>query len=339
MAVLGSDKLTLLDWARRVDPDGKVAAVAETLNRYNEILDDVTFVEGNLPTGHKVTVRASLPTPTWRLLNQGVVRTKSTTNQITETCGMLEAYSEVDKDLASLNGNTSDFRYTEDLAHIEAMNQEFSSVFINGDTSVDPEKFVGLAPRYYATTGATTSTNVISAGGSGSDNTSMWLVGWAPSTITGIFPKGSKAGLSVEDLGLQTVYDADLKPFQAYRTHFQWKCGIAVRDWRYVVRICNLDISDLETSGDASDTSSNLLKFMSQAIDKLPPNGTIKPVFYCNNRVRAMIRVKLFNKSNTYITLDNWQSPISGMNRPTLAFQGIPIRRIDEITVTEAVIS
>lgn len=339
MAALGSDKLTLLDWARRVDPDGKIATVAETLNHYNEILDDITFVEGNLPTGHKVTVRASLPTPTWRLLNQGVTRTKSTSNQITETCGMLEAYSEVDKDLAELNGNTSAFRYTEDLAHIEAMNQTFASTLIYGDTSVDPEKFVGLAPRYYATSGATTSTNVISGGGAGSDNTSMWLVGWSPATITGIFPKGSKAGLTVEDLGLQTVYDADLKPFQAYRSHFQWKCGIAVKDWRYVVRIPNLDISDLETAGDASDTSSNLLKFMSQALDKLPPNGTVKPVFYCNNRVRAMIRVKLFNKSNTYITLENWQSPIAGLNRPTLAFQGVPIRRIDEITVTEAVVS
>jgi len=339
MPVLSSDKLTLLDWARRVDPDGKIATVAETLNRYNEVLDDITFIEGNLPTGHKVTIRAALPTPTWRLLNQGVVRTKSTTNQITETVGMLEAYSEVDKDLAMLNGNTAEFRYTEDLAHIEAMNQSFVTALIYGDTSVDPEQFVGLAPRYYATSGATTSTNVISAGGAGSDNTSIWLVGWSPTTIAGIFPKGSTAGLQVTDLGEQTVYDADLKPFQAYRSHFQWKCGIAVKDWRYVVRIPNIDISDLETAGDTSDTSTNILKYMSQALDKLPPSGATKPVFYANNRVRAMIRVKLFNKSNTYITLDNWQTPISGLNRPTLAFQGVPIRRIDEITVTEATIA
>jgi hypothetical protein len=339
MAALGSDKLTLLDWARRIDPDGKIATVAETLNHYNEVLDDITFVEGNLPTGHKVTVRASLPTPTWRLLNQGVTRTKSTSNQITETCGMMEAYSEIDKDLAMLNGNTSEFRFTEDLAHIEAMNQTFVSTLIYGDTSVDPEKFVGLAPRYYSISSGTTYGNVINGGGSGADNTSVWLVGWSPSTISGIFPKGSQAGLIVKDLGEQTVYDADLKPYQAYRTHFQWKCGIAVKDWRYVVRICNIDISDLETAGDTSDTSANLLKMMSQALDKLPPNGTVRPVFYCNNRVRAMIRVKLFSKSNTYITLENWQSPISGLSRPTLAFQGVPIRRIDEITVAEAALS
>lgn len=339
MAALSSDKLTLLDWARRLDPDGRIATVVETLNHFNEILDDVTFIEGNLPTGHKVTVRASLPTPTWRLLNQGVTRTKSTSNQVTEVCGMMEAYSEIDKDLANLNGNTSEFRFTEDLAHIEGMNQAFVTALVYGDTSVDPEQFVGLAPRYDALSSTTTYGNVINAGGSGTDNTSIWLVGWAPSTITGIFPKGSKAGLQVQDLGEQTVYDSDSKPYQAYRTHFQWKCGIAIRDWRYVVRICNIDVSALETAGDTSDTSANILKFMSQALDKLPPNGMIKPVFYCNNRVRAMIRVKLFNKANTYITLENWQSPIAGLNRPTLAFQGVPIRRIDEISVAESVIS
>ena len=336
MTVIASDRLTLLDWARRVDPDGKIAKVVEVLNEYNEILDDISFVEGNLPTGHKVTVRASLPTPTWRLLNQGVVRSKSTTNQITETCGMMEAYSEVDKDLAMLNGNTPEFRFTEDLGHIEGMNQEFAQTLIYGDTSVNPEEFVGLTPRYYTVSGATTSDNLIDAGGTGSDNTSIWLVGWSPMTIQGIFPKGSKAGLQITDLGEQTVLDSVDNLFQAYRTHFQWKCGIAVKDWRYVVRICNVDISTLETAGDAADTSANILKMMSQAMDKFPPSGMVRPVFYCNNRVRAMIRVKFLNKSNTYITLSELQSPVSGLKRPTLSFMGIPIRRIDQLSVEEA---
>lgn len=339
MGALANTHVTLLDWARRLDPDGKIAKVIEVLNESNEILDDINFAEGNLPTGHKVTVRASLPTPTWRLLNKGVVRSKSTSNQITETCGMMEAYSEIDKDLAMLNGNTAEFRFTEDLAHIEAMNQEFASTLIYGDTSVDPEEFVGLAPRYYSTSDGTTKGNLIDAGGTSTDNTSVWLVGWSPATIMGIFPKGSKAGLQMTDQGEQRVLDADSNPFQAYVTHFQWKCGIAVKDWRYVVRICNIDISDLETAGDAADSSANLLKHMSVAMDKLPPSGMVRPVFYCNNRVRAMIRVKFLNKSNTYITLDELQSPVSGLKRPTLSYMGIPIRRIDKILVNETQIT
>lgn len=336
MGALTATHVTLLDWARRLDPNGQIAKVVEVLTEYNEILDDINFVEGNLPTGHKTTVRASLPTPTWRLLNEGVVRTKSTSNQITEVVGMLEAYSEIDKDLAMLNGNTSEFRFTEDLAHLEALNQEFSSTFIYGDTSVDPEKFVGLAPRYYSLSSGTTQGNLIDGGGTSTDNTSIWLVGWSPATIHGIFPKGSKAGLVMTDQGEQRVLDSNHNPFQAYVTHFQWKCGIAVKDWRYIVRICNIDISDLETAGDASDTSSNLLKFMSVAMDKLPPSGMIRPVFYCNNRVRAMIRVKYLNKSNVHIRLEELQSPVAAFKRPTLTFMGVPIRRIDKILVNEA---
>jgi hypothetical protein len=143
----------------------------------------------------------------------------------------------------------------------------------------------------------------------------------------------------MRDLGEQTVNDADGNPFQAYRTHFKWDCGIAVKDWRYVVRICNIDITALETAGDTSDTSANLLKMMSIALDKLPDNGSIRPVFYCNNRVRAMLRIKVVNKSNTLLRVEDWQSSASALKRPTLFFQDTPVRRVDQITNTEATIS
>lgn len=333
---------TLLDWARRVDPDGKIAKVAEILNAYNEILDDVPFVEGNLPTGHKTTVRASIPTPTWRLLNRGVVPVKSTSNQIIETCGMLEAYSEIDKDLAMLNGNTAEFRLSEDKAVIEGMGQALATALVYGDVSVNPEQFTGFAPRYYATSGATTSTNVIDAGGTGSVNTSIWLVGWSDQTVHGIFPKGSQAGLQFKDLGEQTIYDGQSFPasgrYQAFRSHYQHKVGISVRDWRFVVRICNIDTTALLTAGDASDTSANILKYMSMALDKFPPVGSVKPVFYCNQTVRSMLRVKLISKSNLWLSLEDMKGP-SGITRPTLAFQGVPVRRVDAITSTESQIT
>lgn len=338
MATLLASNLTLLDWARRLDPDGKVAKVAEILNKYNEILDDMVWMEGNLPTGHKTTVRGSIPAGTWRLLNQGIVPQKSTSNQITETCGMLENYSEVDKDLALLNGNSDDFRFSEDLAIMEGLNQSLATAIIYGDTSVNPERFVGLAPRYYGLSTATTSANVISAGATQSANTSIWLVGWSENTVHGIFPKGSKAGLQMQDLGEQTNFDAALGRYQAYRTHFQFKAGITVRDWRFVVRICNIDINNLETTSDGTDNSANILKYMSQALDKFPPTLTVKPVFYMNQRVRAMLRVKLINKSNAYLTLDNIMGG-SGITRPTLAFQGIPCRRVDAILNTESLVT
>ena len=182
---------------------------------------------------------------------------------------------------------------------------------------------------------STTAGNVIDALG-GTNSTSIWLVGWSNDTLHGIYPKGSQAGLSMNDLGEQTIYDTQTPSgrYQAYRTHYQWKVGLAVRDWRFVVRIANIGIVALETAGDTSDTSANVIKYMSMALDKLPPMGNVKPVFYMNQRVRAMLRVKMMSKSNAYLTMEDIQGP--SIKRPTLSFMGVPCRRVDGITNTEA---
>jgi hypothetical protein len=268
------------------------------------------------------------------LLNQGIVPVKSTSNQITETTGMLENYSEIDKDLAMLNGNSAEWRLSEDKAVIEGIGQSLATALVYGDTSVDPEKFVGLAPRYYRLGTAVTSANVIDALGTSTGNTSIWLVGWSNDTVHGIFPKGSKAGIEVEDKGQQTLLDANGGRYEGYRTHYQFKAGLCVRDWRFVVRIANIKVSDLITAGDGTDTSANLLKFMSMALDKFPPTGSVRPVFYMNQTVRSMLRVKYLNKTNVHLSLDDVQGP-NGVMRPTLAFQGVPCRRLDAISSNE----
>ncbi|MBL0320287.1 MAG: hypothetical protein IPP74_13505 [Alphaproteobacteria bacterium] len=340
MAATVSTWPTLLDVAKRLDPNGQTAAVANVLSQWNEILDDIPFLEGNLPDGHKISIAKSLPAPTWRTANKGISPTKGTTSQLVETVGNLANYSEIDKDNAELNGNTAAWRASEDRLILEGMNQAFAGALIYGDTATDPEKFNGLAPRYYTKTVATSTVanQVIDAGGSGSDNTSIYLVGWSPETVFGIYPKGSKAGLTMEDKGQVTIYDANLGRFEGYRTFYQWKSGLCVKDHRYVVRIANIDVSDLKTAGDSTDTSANILKHMSMALDYLYNISAVKPVFYMHQTVRAMLRVKLTSKSNTWVTLEDWQTP-SGIMRPTLMFQGVPVRRVDQILLTESAIS
>src|SRR5215469_471762 len=85
MATIGATALTYADWAKRMDDGYHVAVIIELLSQTNEILDDMLVVEGNLPTGHKTTVRTGLPQATWRLLNTGVPNAKSTTAQIVDT--------------------------------------------------------------------------------------------------------------------------------------------------------------------------------------------------------------------------------------------------------------
>ena len=331
MAEIGNNNPTLLDVAKRSDPEGKIDMIVELLSETNEVLEDMSFVEGNLPTGHKTTIRSGLPSTTWRKLNYGVQPSKSQTVQVTDSCGMLEAYAEVDKALADLNGNTGAFRLSEDRAFLEAMNQEMANSLFYGDTDLYPEKFMGLAPRFDSTS-AQNGSNIISGGGSGSDNHSIWLVVWGPNTCHGIFPKGSKAGFTHTDLGEETLEDAAGGKYQGYRTHYKWDIGLTVKDWRYIVRIPNIDNSNL--TKDKSGSSADITDLMVQALEMIPSLGLGRPVFYVNRTIRSYLRRQINNTTNVNLTLEDFAG------KRVVAFDGVPVKRCDAlVNGTEATIS
>jgi hypothetical protein len=329
MAAAESKFPTLVDVATRLDPDGKVAAVAELLNETNEVLDDAMFLEANDGSSHKTTVRSGLPSATWRQLNYGVQPSKSTTVPIKDACGMLEAYAEVDKALADLNGNTAAFRLSEDRAFVEAMNQGFVDTLIYGNTAVNPERFMGLAPRY-SSLAAENGGNIIAGGGSGSDNTSIWLCVWGANTLHGLYPKGSLAGLQHTDKGQVTLEDANKGKYEGYRTHYKWDCGLTLRDWRYVVRIANIDVSELTADG---ATGAKLMDLMIQALEIVPNLSMGKAVFYCNRTIKSYLRRQMLNKSNVHLNM----SEVAGKH--VMGFDGIPVKKCDAILNTEATVA
>jgi hypothetical protein len=342
---LTSTALTYVDWAKRNDPSGKIATIINLLSQTNEIIEDALVVEANGPTSHRTTVRTGLPSATWRLLNYGVAQAKSTTAQVTDSIGMLETYSTVDKALADLNGASSQFRLSEDLAFLEGMNQQVAATLFYGNTGVNPERFMGLAPRYssVSTSTAQTAANVIDAGGTGSTNTSIWVVVWGPNTLHTIFPKGSVNGLQQRDLGEQTIYDASNNPYQAYRTQFKWDIGMCLRDWRYAVRIANIDVSLL-----SGGTAANLLNGLVRAVHRLPtapvgvsseqrtdaPDGGAmsmgRTVIYCNKVIRTYLDIQAMNKTNVLLRLEEWNG------KAVTTFRGVPIRTCDQLLNTES---
>lgn len=332
MAVLADTHPTLLDLAKRSDPDGKIADIVEILNQTNEILADMVWQEGNLTTGNRTTIRTGLPLPTWRKMYGGVQPSKSKTVQVTDNCGMLEAYGEVDKALADLNGNTAAFRLSEDRPHIEGMNEEIADKIFYGNEGVLPEAFTGLSSRFNLST-APNGANVIKGDGVGADNASIWLGVWGPNTGYGIVPKGSKAGLQQQDLGEVTIENVDGAGgrMQAYRSHYRWDAGLTIRDWRYFVRICNIDKSNLTV--DAA-TGSNLPNLMFQAIDRIPNLSAGRAAFYMSRGVLTKLRQQSASaiKSST-LTVEQ----VGGV--PVTAFHGIPIRRVDRLAPDESVVA
>ena len=336
MATLSTSNLTLADWAKRSDPDGRVPIVAELLSQTNEILDDCVFKEGNLPTGERVIIRTGLPSVYFRALNQGIPGSKSTTAQVDEACAILEARSEVDKDLAMLNGNTAQFRLSEDTAFLEAMNQTQAETMFYGNPGTDPKKFLGLAPRY-GDLSADNAVNILDAGGSGSDNASVYLVVWGDQTVYCPFPKGSKAGLTHEDLGEQTVYNSDGTRLQAFATRYQWKNGLVVKDWRYVVRICNIDISDLlgVTGTQSATAATSLIKLMARATYRIPNMAMGRAAFYMNRTVHSGMSIAALDKSQNVLSIQEGLKQF-GTAQSYLSFLGVPLRRVDALINAEA---
>jgi len=332
MATIGK-KYNLLDIARATDPDGMIAKVVEHMSEVNEIMDDITYLQGNLPTGHQTTVRTGLPIISWRKLNYGVVQSKSTKQKITETCGMLEAFSEIDCAEADLNGNTEAFRFSEDKAFIEAMNQEMTDTLFHGDVTVDSKKFTGFAARLNTLSTDITKIGyqIVDAGGTGSDNASIYLAGWSPETVTCIYPKGSNVGLFTEDLGKLKVYDENNNPYMAYSSRYKWDLGLCVKDWKYISRVANIDVSDLKTAGTTSDIAPPLLNYLTVAVSRIKSLTNCSPAFYMNRTILTYLKILMRNATNINLTMGDYMD-----RKFVLFFDGIPCRQIDESILTNA---
>lgn len=331
MATLAATMPTLSDVAKRTDPTGKIDTIVELLSQTNPILEDAVWLEGNLPTGHRTTQRTGLPSVGFRRLNEGVNSSRSTTAQIDEGCAILEAISEVDCEVALLNGNEAAFRLSEARAFIEAMNQQMVQTMLYGDVTVNPERFTGFMPRYASLAGAT-GQNILNGAGAGSDNGSILLTVWGPNTVHGIYPKGSQGGLVHENMGeqlIQTSTTLGTGRMKAFVDRWVWKTGLVVKDWRYVVRGCNIDISNLVAESSAAD----VVKMMVKMLHRVPSLGMGRPVFYVPRSVREMLDIQALNKASSQITLENFSG------KRVTAFQGIPVRTVDQMLETEAAVA
>ncbi|WP_026601472.1 major capsid protein [Methylomonas sp. 11b] len=339
MALLSAGQLTLADMSKRLSPDGKVDPIAELLSQQYDILEDIVYKEANQPTSHVVSVRTGLPGVYWRAYNQGVPSSKSTTAQVTEPCAMLEARSHIDAKLLNLNGNSAAFRLSEESPFIEAMSQEMVGKLFNGNVGVDLKTFSGFATRF-SSTSAGNGQNVILAGGSGSDNASMYLVVWGEQTVFCPFPKGSKAGLQNRDLGEESVQDASGNYYQAARSLFQWDAGLVVKDWRYVVRIANIDVSDWVgvTGTQAATASTNLIKLMMRAIARIPNFQMGRAAFYANRSIQEGLMIQALEKSSSALGIKDALTQF-GQTMKQLEFMGVPVRGVDQLGIAETLVS
>ena len=333
MATLANSFVDLIDIYKGQDAKGQSIPIIEMLKQQNPILDDAMAVECNKGTTHLHTIRTGLPPVTWGRLYQGIVQGKSDKAQVEDTTGFVEGLSTIDKRLLDLSSDEGAVRMGEAKSYLEAMNQEVSTKIFYGNTASDPEEFMGLSPRYNALTGAKNSNNIINAGGTGSDNTSIWFVTWGESQTQLLYPKGTQAGVQREDMGEQRLLDASGNPYYGKEEKFTWHVGLAVKDWRYNARICNIDVSDLAAGSVA------LYDFMRKAYYKLQSRRVAggKQVIYCNRDVMEALDALATNAgaSDNFVRLS--RKEVEG--EQVLSYRGIPIRETDSLINTEAALT
>jgi hypothetical protein len=344
VATLTPTAMTYPEWALRHDSDGKISTLVDMLSQNNGILSDAISVECQSGNAFEYTQVTKLPTPTRRSYNMGIPASLAGVAKLVATCSEYADWSKFDKSLAELGGNLAALRAQEDNLHMEGISQSVASDLFYGNRSTDPTQFTGLANIYNTVSTATSliANNVIDCGGTGSDNTSMWLVTWGPKQIHTIYPKGTQAGLQHRDMGLLPALDTNSNEYLAYRTYMEWKLGLAIHDWRFAVRACNIDVSDL-TGGSAANLINTLVKMVHKTpvapvgvsnvqtsdsmVDTLTP---MRSAIYVNRTVGTFLDLQAMNKTNVLLKMEEWGG------KPVTTFRGVPIRNVDALLDTEA---
>ena len=324
-----SECVTLHDWAARFGKEGDKThqTVVELQTKTNRILDVMPFKVCNEKVQETATVRAELPEVAWRLINKGVKPSKSNSAKKSFTCGSLEAFAEIDEKLMQVNGNDNEWRLSENVAFQEAMNQKMATTMFYGDEKVNPAGFTGLSAYYYskAAQDKIWADQIIDAGGTGNNLTSLWFVGYGQKTVYGVFPEGTHAGFRYRDNGRVQLTDRDGDKYWGFQSQYDWDMGLVVRDPRYVVRVANVDTAKL-TAADADAFVENLIEAYN-LIDN-PDNCTL--AIFVNRKVKTYLDIAASKKSNVRLDIDTFGG------KKITHFWGIPILRCDAILNTES---
>lgn len=335
---------TMLDVITAFGKDGDLIPTCEVLTKENPWLDYMPWVEASDWNVHAYNVRTGLPTAYIRKVNRGIVPSTGTQARILDPLAVLQSLSQVDDEALKNAPNADMARWAFDKAHAINLGNDHGRYMIYGDPGNDSGEVLGLTQRYNDP-GAGNSDNLLTLGGSGADLFSVWLLAVSPETIACPYPKGSRGGLEVEDLGKQLVVTelpGGTAPRQlvAHTTQFTLRHGLAVMDWRYAVRACNGSLADLKTQsgGQALDAPTHLFRVMSRMIDRIPGDGAgTKLMFLMGRGALSYMRVHAMDRTSQVLSIETGLNQF-GMPRQTTHFMGIPIFRCDALNIGETAV-
>jgi len=321
-------------------PESKnVKDIINLLAAYNPVLMDAPVFEANNGNDHKTTVLTGLPSVIWGRLYKGTPSTKGSRQTVKDTMGYMKSASEVDCDLVDVAEKAEEkasIRLAEAEGHLEAMAQEAATSIFYADIASEPDKFMGLSPRY-SDLSAENGKQIIDGAGVGNDNTSIWIVTWDKQAVHLLRPKGGALGIVRKDAG-DSYYaeDENGNKYRAYREDFKWTMGLTVRNWQYVARVANIDTSALTIDASAG---ANVINLMTEAYYQHKGRRLQKgkTIIYANTLIVKYLDYQARHNTNTNLHLTFQES---GPNaKEVLHFRGLPIHETDAILNSEEAVS
>lgn len=310
--------LSLLDVVRMNAGDEVVGLIEENVQAHPELaLGSARTITG---TGFDSLVRTALPDVGFRNVNEGVATTKATYAVRRSNCFLVDASSEVDKQLDQTLSDGIDAALAMEMdAKVEAGMRSLASQFYYGTTNTvgvsstaasAAKGFPGLVDMYDSTNMA------VNAGGVSGAYTSVWLVRFGPKQVQWLF--GEDGEFSVGETMEVRLTDGSGNPYDGLRKALTFWVGLHDANPRNsAVRIRQVDTAATMTDA-----------LLDQAVE-LFPAGTRPDVILMTRRSLRQLK-----NSRTATTATGtpapWPQEIAG-----LGGDRIPIMVTDAISQVE----
>lgn len=347
------------DLAMHMGPGGKkVAAMIDAMRRKNAVLNHIPWIACNNGKMHESTIITGYPKEVYGRIYKGVPPSVGTRKKVVDNCAHIPAFSSVDTRLIDSSKDPKGLRLQQDKEKISGLNLRFLKTLFYGNNIVNNDEFTGFMPRLSLSSECLptdndeiNSYNVISAipRGSGAAAGTPWkpdgakyasilFVGWGNNSVHGIIPDapGISVGIKTEDRGKQTETDEDGNKFLAYLSYYEWWHGLAMPDWHYVGRICNVDFSAAEVP----DITRLMIQLYDRMINFIGDDESAE-LTADSKRWAIYMPTALFSKLDvqTYDSTRQSGNPAFSYKdvagKPVIMFRGIRIYPISAMLTTE----
>ena len=349
---MAEEVFNLYDHAKMFGPDGKLAAVAKVLDQNNVILHDALTIESNSDDGHHFAVQNGISKVVWRRAYEGVRPTKGSTTMVKKTYGRASAVSEVDVAVAEKGGKVADVRAAMASEKLDRMAEEQAHKIIYGSLKEDERTFEGFAANYASKDPKVPASRQVvdfsleaagttAAATDAESNSSIYFVGWGKDKIYTFYPKGTQAGIKVYDYsknGPIDLKDADGGTYPGYKEQYEMLMGMAVQDWRYGARLCNINVAKVATDKAAKIA---LYEAFMKTLGLIKNINNCKLVCYASRQVKDLLRSGYMAAGGVTVFQNNnmTSSGNQGYGAADLVIDGIHIKAEDAIHHKEAIVA